>query len=99
ADRLARAGRACRAAGIEALLVTPSADLLYLVGYDAPVLERLTALLVRAKGPPVLVVPELEVPRAAASPAGKLVEFEPWPDGEDPNRVVAKVLPGSGTFG
>ena len=57
------------AAGLEALIVTPSADLRYLTGYDARPLERLTALVVPAADDPVLVVPELEVAEAERSPA------------------------------
>ena len=93
ADRLSRAARRTRAAGLDGLIVTPSADLLYLTGYDAPLLERLTALVARPGKPPVLVVPELEAPRAAASPAGKLVELAQWADGDDPLDLLKKLLP------
>src|SRR5207249_4979430 len=71
ADRLARAGRETRRAGLDALIITPSADLLYLTGYDTLLLPRLTALVARPGGEPVLLVPELERPRAAASPASQ----------------------------
>ena len=54
--RMARSSEESRAAGIDALIVTPSADLQYLVGYDAPLLERLTALIARSTARPVLVV-------------------------------------------
>jgi Xaa-Pro aminopeptidase len=96
--RLARAGDESRGAGVDALIVTPSADLQYLVGYDAPLLERLTALVARTTGEPVLVVPELERPRAAASPAGKLVHIESWQDVEDPYEVIRRLLPDRGTY-
>src|SRR4051794_20787262 len=43
-DRLSRAQEAVRAAGVDALLVSPSADLRYLTGYNAHPLERLTCL-------------------------------------------------------
>jgi Xaa-Pro aminopeptidase len=66
--RLGRAVAATAAAGVDALVVTPGADLRYLVGYLAKPLERLTALVVPASGEPVLVVPLLE--RAAAEAAG-----------------------------
>ncbi|HVE99394.1 MAG TPA: aminopeptidase P family N-terminal domain-containing protein, partial [Mycobacteriales bacterium] len=39
-DRLARAQQATADAGLDALLVTPGADLRYLTGYDALPLER-----------------------------------------------------------
>jgi Xaa-Pro aminopeptidase len=98
AGRLERAAAASREAGIDALIVTPSADLEYLVGYEAPLLERLTALVVRPQGDPVLVVPILERPRAASSVGGR-VEFATWTDGQDPYEVVRGVLDGGGTYG
>jgi Xaa-Pro aminopeptidase len=93
-ERLRRAGEAAGDAGIDALVITPSADLRYLIGYDPPLLERLTALLVRPDADPLLIVPELEAPRASDAPAGSLVEFRSWKDGEDPYGSVADVLGG-----
>jgi Xaa-Pro aminopeptidase len=72
-DRLAAAATASREAGVDALLITPGADLRYLVGYRAHPLERLTCLLVPASGDPVLVVPLLEQPAAEASGAAEQV--------------------------
>jgi D-alanyl-D-alanine dipeptidase len=97
--RLARAQAGCRRSGFQALIVSPSSDLLYLAGYGAPVLERLTALVVPSTGDPLLVVPELERPRAAAAPVGGLMEFRVWKDGEDPFEAIRNVLPSSGTVG
>ncbi|HEX9411430.1 MAG TPA: Xaa-Pro peptidase family protein [Actinomycetota bacterium] len=96
--RLARAGEESHATGIDALIVTPSADLQYLAGYDAPLLERLTALIARSTAGPVLLVPELERPRAAASPAGALVDIQSWHDGDDPYELLRRFLPDRGTF-
>ncbi len=73
-DRLQRAAAAAGSAGIDALLVTPGADLRYLAGYDAVPLERLTCLLVPARGEPVLVVPRLERAAAEASGADRVVK-------------------------
>jgi Xaa-Pro aminopeptidase len=97
--RLKRAADESRAAGVDALIVTPSADLEYLVGYEAPLLERLTALVLRPDAAPVLVVPTLERPRAEASSAGGLVELAVWADGQDPFDVVRGVIHGGGTYG
>jgi Xaa-Pro aminopeptidase len=94
--RLARASDACAGAGIAGLVVTPSADLVYLVGYDAVLLERLTALVVPANADAVLIVPELERPRATTTPAGELVSIETWPDGGDPYELVRRILAGTG---
>jgi len=99
ARRLARARDATERAGLDALVVTPSADLVYLVGYDAPQLERLTALVLRVGGDPLLLVPELERPRAAASPAGRLVGIDSWPDSEVPYEALRRALGGAGRYG
>ncbi|HEU0132055.1 MAG TPA: Xaa-Pro peptidase family protein [Mycobacteriales bacterium] len=92
ADRLARAAAAARDAGLEALLVTPGADLRYLTGYDALPLERLTCLVVRAAGDATLVVPNLEKPRAETSPAGALgIEIVGWDETDDPYALTASI--------
>jgi len=90
--RLARARRAVEEAGLGAILVTPSADLTYLLGYDAMQLERLTALLVRPGDDPVLVVPGLERPRAAATPAGGVTEIVSWRDDDGPYPTLSRYL-------
>jgi Xaa-Pro aminopeptidase len=96
--RLARARRAVEEAGLDAILVTPSADLNYLVGYDAMQMERLTALVVRSGHDPVLVVPELEGPRAAATPAGALTDIVSWKDDEGPYVILGRQLQDGGKF-
>src|SRR3712207_5748769 len=63
-DRLDRAALAAAERGLDALLITPSPDYAYLLGYAAPVLERLTCLVVRDGAEPVLIVPRLEEPLA-----------------------------------
>jgi Xaa-Pro aminopeptidase len=96
ADRLARARAATAAAGLDALLIGPGADLRYLTGYPGRGSERITCLVVPAAGDPVLVVPTLERPAALASPLGGLgLEVLDWGDGEDPYALVAKQLPPS----
>jgi Xaa-Pro aminopeptidase len=97
--RLSRAAEEAAGAGMDALIVSPSADLLYLVGYDPPPLERLTALVVRAGKDPVLLVPELERPRATGSPAAGLVQIESWPDGEEPYGLIRRLLGDGRTHG
>ena len=96
--RLARAREAVGGAGLTAALVAPSADLLYLVGYDPPPLERLTALLIRPDRDPMLLVPELERPRAEVSPAGQLLRIATWRDGEDPYEALSRELPRGGRY-
>jgi Xaa-Pro aminopeptidase len=92
-DRLQRAQQATAAAGLDALLITPGADLRYLTGYEAIPLERLTCLVLPADGDPVLVVPTLERPAAEASGVGKLgLTIAAWAETEDPYMLVASVL-------
>jgi Xaa-Pro aminopeptidase len=62
--RLRRAAEAAALRGVEVLLITPSPDYAYLLGYSAPALERLTCLVLRGGGAPVLVLPRLEEPLA-----------------------------------
>jgi Xaa-Pro aminopeptidase len=96
AARLGLVRDSVRAAGLDAVLLTPGPDLRYVTGYDAKQLERLTCLAVPASGEPVLVVPRLELPAALASPAGRLgVEMIPWTEtgpGIDPFGLVAARL-------
>jgi Xaa-Pro aminopeptidase len=97
--RLAKASKETERSALDALLVTPGPDLLYLIGYDPPPLERLTALAIRPGNDPVLLVPQLERPRAAASPAGTLVQIETWGDGQDPYESIRGLVSGSGSLG
>ncbi|HEY3524302.1 MAG TPA: Xaa-Pro peptidase family protein [Candidatus Limnocylindrales bacterium] len=87
----ARAGAA--EAGLDALLVGVGPDLVYLAGYRAMPLERLTMLVVPATGRPTLVVPRLEHDPAARSPAGEagLVDIVDWEETGDPHAIVAGI--------
>jgi Xaa-Pro aminopeptidase len=93
-DRLARAQKAAAESGLDALLIAPSTDLRYLIGYGAMPLERLTCLVVPAAGDPVLFVPQLEKPAAAASAVGQLgLDIKAWGETEDPYALVAAAIP------
>jgi Xaa-Pro aminopeptidase len=93
ADRLDRAAAAAQDAGLDALLLTPGPDLRYVVGYDAHQLERLTCLAIPTRRPPFLVVPNLEMPAALASPAGDLgLDIIGWDETDDPYALVAARL-------
>ncbi|MEP6696291.1 MAG: Xaa-Pro peptidase family protein [Pseudonocardiales bacterium] len=88
--RLARAQEQARRHGVDALLLTPGADLRYLTGYDALPLERLTCLALPAEGDPFLVVPRLEQPAAQASPAAYLgIDIVSYDEEEDAYALVA----------
>ena len=92
-DRISRAQQSAGTAGIDALLVTPGADLRYLTGYHALPLERLTCLVAPVQGDPFLVVPLLEKPAAEASTAGSLgMEIIGWRETDDPYELIAKRL-------
>ncbi|MBM9439572.1 M24 family metallopeptidase [Actinacidiphila bryophytorum] len=94
ADRLELARRATADAGVDALLVSPGADLRYLTGYQALPLERLTCLVVPAEGEPFLVAPALEVAAAQASPAGGLgLEITGFAETDDAYALIARRLP------
>ena len=96
ADRLVRAQKAAAEAGIDALLVSPGADLRYLTGYEAKPLERLTCLVLPVDGDPRLVVPVLERPAALASPVGSIgLEVVAWHETDDPYALTAALLPSS----
>jgi Xaa-Pro aminopeptidase len=99
AERLDRARDAMRARGVDALLVGPSADLRYLVGYHALPLERLTLLVVPAVGDPALVVPALEAPRASDSGADAHAPLVAWGETEDPIALVRDLLADRGAAG
>ena len=91
--RLTRAAAAASASGLDGLLITPGADLRYLTGYHAMPLERLTCLVLPARGAAALVVPRLELARAQESPAGQLgIEIIGWDETDDPYELCAGLL-------
>jgi D-alanyl-D-alanine dipeptidase len=92
AQRRSRAAAAAADAGLEALLVGPGPDLLYLTGYDPPPLERLTLLVLRPDADATLVVPRLEAPGAEAAAGIDGVTLVPWRDAEDAYALVAASL-------
>ncbi|HEX3706220.1 MAG TPA: Xaa-Pro peptidase family protein [Mycobacteriales bacterium] len=91
-DRLARAAAAAAESGVDALLVTPGADLRYLVGYQALPLERLTCLVVPATGDPLLIVPALEQRAAEASGATDHVSLATHGETDDAFGMVSDEL-------
>ncbi|MGH3933081.1 MAG: M24 family metallopeptidase [Pseudonocardiaceae bacterium] len=93
AARLTRTQHATRAAGLDALLITPSPDLRYLLGVAAASHERLTCLVLPTEGDPVLVVPALERPGLDGTPVPGLgLEIAEWTDDMNPYALVAELL-------
>jgi len=79
---------------LDALLITPSPDYLYLLGYQAPALERLTCLVVPAEGGPTLVLPRLEEPLAVheLGDLADALEVVTWDETDDPIRLVQALV-------
>ncbi|MEU6867151.1 aminopeptidase P family protein [Streptomyces sp. NPDC046876] len=102
ADHAARMDAALHAAaeaGLDGVLVAPGPDLVHLTGYRPPAdTERLTLLVLAADRDPVLVVPALEAPDAAAAPGAAALGLRDWVDGKNPYRIAAEHLPAGGRF-
>jgi Xaa-Pro aminopeptidase len=94
AARLRRAAGEAGSRGLDVLLVTPSKDYAYLLGYSAPAMERLTCLVIPAVGEPALVVPRLEEPlaRHAMGDLADELEIVAWDETDDPIRVVQTIV-------
>ena len=100
AERFEAAERALARSGVDALLITPGADLRYLTGYDATPLERLTCLVLSTAQDPYLLVPQLEELAALASPAGQQgLPVRTYAEGVDPYVRIATDLPEAGVIG
>ena len=80
--------------GADVILITPGPDLEYFIGHSVASHERLTCLVVPASGEPSLLVPTLERPGWAGTPAEYLgIAISTWTDGEDPYLALAELLP------
>lgn len=76
AERLRRIQAAMHGEKIDLFLVSPSADLRYLTGYEGHVSERPTLLALRVDGDPLMLIAGLEAPRAAGIEDVRLVPYE-----------------------
>jgi len=95
-ERLTTVAGAVHEHGLDVLLLTPGPDLRYVTGYDAKQLERLTCLAVPAGRDPFLLVPELELKAAQASPAGRLgVEIVTWGETTAPFGIIKDRIGGN----
>jgi Xaa-Pro dipeptidase len=86
-----------RARGLDVLFVTPSTNLAYSANLAIGRSERLTALLLFADGPAVLVTPSFEESNHKRSAV--LDDVKTWPEDGDPIGLVAKLLAGKKTIG
>lgn len=87
--RMQRVQQQLATSGTDLLLVGPSADLRWLVGYHALALERLTLLVVPADGEPTLVTPALETPRAKEAGVEAHARIVDYGETDDPIALVA----------
>lgn len=96
-DRLARAATAMKAAGVDALVLCPGADLLYFTGFEhGHAGERLLALMLRADGSSRWIVPAMNVPQVEAHALpGQPVRA--WTDAEWYPPALREALGGAGT--
>jgi Xaa-Pro aminopeptidase len=90
AERIKRAQAEMKRQGIDVLLVGPSSDLVYLIGYDAHLSERLNLLIVRQEGTPDLVVPVLESFLATACEPNVILRR--WEETESPSELAASLI-------
>jgi Xaa-Pro dipeptidase len=91
AARLERAQRLMRENRIDAVLIEPGASLVYFTGIEWWLSERLTAVILPAKGRAIVVTPFFEEPsvrQSLAIPA----EVRTWNEDEDPVALIANGL-------
>ncbi len=100
-ERLARAADEARERGLDALLITPSPDYAYLLGYRAPAMERLTCLVISPDSEPILVLPRLEEPlaRHALGDLADEIGLVPWDETDDPIAAVRVAVDGARRVG
>jgi Xaa-Pro aminopeptidase len=76
------------AAGVDAAIVPPSGDLVYLTGLHVHLSERLALLVLPTEGEPLMVLPAFEASRV---PEG--LRAMPWQEDEDPIPLLLAALP------
>ena len=100
AARMARVVDAALAAGLDGLIVSPGADLVWLSGYQpTAITERLTMLVLSPGTPPTLLVPVLERPDAEAAEGASSLTLVDWADGSDPYDAARGLLRPDGRYG
>jgi Xaa-Pro aminopeptidase len=89
ADRLRRAQEEMATQNIDLLIVGPSPDLFYLIGYEGHLSERMSVLVLPSEGQAQYLVPRLE----AALLEGKedLLHLVSWTETEQPAAVLASM--------
>jgi Xaa-Pro aminopeptidase len=87
-SRIDRVRKAMIKKSTDAVIIPISGDLEWLLGYQAMVLERLTALVITndSSKMPVLIVPDLALPEVNQMPG--IFECKSWGDGENPYEII-----------
>ncbi len=96
-DRQSRLRTAAKARGFDALFVTPSTNLAWAANLAIGRSERLTALILFAEGPSVLITPSFE--EANHKRTAVADDVRTWNEDQDPLALVAKILSGKKTLG
>lgn len=91
AARIARAQALMAQAGLAAIIVEPGSSLDYFTGIQWWRSERVTAAIIPASGPPVIVTPFFEAPSVRQS-LGVPAEVRVWQEDEDPLALVAEAV-------
>ena len=100
ATRMARVVDDAVEAGLDGVIVTPGADLVWLMGYrPTAITERLTMLVLAPDERPTLLVPILEKPDAEAADGAATVRIVDWADGTDPYTAAGRLLRPNDRFG
>ncbi len=96
-DRQDRALAAAKAAGLDALVATPSTNMAYLCGADPGRSERLMALVLRPNRPSAFLTPAFEEERIRRDAVVDRTVV--WQEHEDPVRLLGTLLSGAKRVG
>jgi Xaa-Pro aminopeptidase len=96
-ERQAKLRAEAKSRGLDALFITPSTNLAYSANLAIGRSERLTALVLFADGPAVLVTPSFEEANHKRSAVAD--EMKTWQEEEDPFALVAKLVSGTKNLG
>ncbi len=90
AERLRRAQATLAERNVDFLFVGPGSDLMYLIGFNAHLSERLNLLVIPKSGRPSYIVPVLE--SFLVADRGELMELKRWEETGNPAQLVAETV-------
>jgi len=90
-ERIVQAQERMQAEGIAAMLLAPTEQMQYLIGWRTEPHERLLALFLPVEGQPVLIAPSINAAQARTNPAGITSIWE-WRDSPGWMECVASLL-------